>query len=224
MSGPVALPGGRSRMSRAQLEASRVLWRAREVKAHRLWRSRVQRLAADDPRRAAAYRAYVTARDTRKRRAAQIARLPIDGVSQACVDLVRGFEGFRSKPYRDAVGVWTIGYGHTSGVGPKSRPLAEHEAAALLEQDLDERYFPAVKRLPTFPAMAQHHVDALTSFVYNLGPGSIGTDTGIGRALRAERWSSAADEMLEWDRAGGRRLEGLTRRRNMERALFRGDS
>jgi lysozyme len=220
MSRSIALPGARTPISRTQLEASRALWRAREVKAHRLWRSRVQRLAADDPRRTQAYQAYVAARDMRKRRAAQIARLPIDGVSHACVELVKGFEGFRSKPYTDAVGVWTIGYGHTAGVGPRSRPLTEHEAAALLERDLDQHYFPAVRKLPTFRAMAQHHVDALTSFVYNLGPGSIGADTGIGRALRAKQWSAAADEMLKWDKAGGHRLEGLTRRRQMERALF----
>lgn len=220
--GPIALPGAPKRMSRVQLEASRVLWRGREVKAHRLWRSRVQRLRAEDPRRVEAYRSYVEARDKRKRREAQIARLGVVGVSKACVELVKSFEGFRSEPYTDVVGVWTIGYGHIAGVGPRSRPLTEREAAALLERDLDESYFPAVKKLPTFASMAQHQVDALTSFVYNLGPGAIAVDTGIGRALRGKQWATAAEEMLKWDKAGGRRLEGLTRRRRMERALFRG--
>ncbi|MGI9100417.1 MAG: lysozyme [Solirubrobacteraceae bacterium] len=220
--GPLALPGAPKRMSRAQLEASRALWRGRELTAHRLWRSRVGRLPIQDPRRGGAYRSYVEARDMRKRREAQIARLGIVGVSTACVELVKSFEGFRSAPYTDAVGVWTIGYGHTAGVGPRSRPLTEPEAAALLERDLDQSYFPAVKKLPTFAAMAQHQVDALTSFVYNLGPGAIAADTGIGKALRSMQWVTAADEMLKWDKAGGRRLEGLTRRRRMERTLFRG--
>jgi hypothetical protein len=69
-------------------------------------------------------------------------------------------------------------------------------------------------------ALNQHQFDALVSFVYNLGPGAIAPGTGIGRALRARAWRRAADEMLRWNRAGGRVLAGLTRRREAERALF----
>jgi lysozyme len=217
----VTHPATPKRPSRAQLEASRTLWRGREVKAYRLWHSRVHRLPVTDPRRIEAHRSYVEARDMRKRRDTQIARLGITGVSTACVDLVKRFEGFRSEPYTDAVGVWTIGYGHTARVGPQSKHMTEHEAAALLERELDERYFPHVRQLPTFAAMAQHQVDALTSFVFNLGPGAIAAGTGIGKALRERHWGTAGDEMLKWDQAGGRRLEGLARRRRLERALFR---
>jgi len=139
-------------------------------------------------------------------------------VSPAGVRLVKSFEGFIGHPYRDAVGVWTIGYGHTEGVGPSSRPLSEAQASRLLKQDLDKHYAPPVNalRLP----LSQHQFDALVSFVYNVGPGGVASDTGVGRALRARDWRAAADHLLDWDKAGGRVLEGLRRRRVSERALF----
>lgn len=138
---------------------------------------------------------------------------------------IAGFEGGQSadglfRPYQDVVGVWTIGYGHTQGVGPRSKALTKKQAINLLREDLARSYGPAIKnlKLPLYP----HEVAALVSFVYNLGPGAIASNTGIGDALRKHRWKLIADEMLKWDKAGSppRRLEGLTRRRQAERKLF----
>jgi lysozyme len=142
--------------------------------------------------------------------------------SRGGIALIKEFEGFPfgGRPYQDSVGVWTIGYGHTEGVGPRSRRLTEREAAKLLEQDLDRTYARDVAALPMAGDLNQHQFDALVSFVYNVGPGAIAPDTGIGRALRAKDWERAADELLRWDKAGGRVLAGLTRRRTAERALF----
>jgi GH24 family phage-related lysozyme (muramidase) len=142
--------------------------------------------------------------------------------SAAGIALIKEFEGFPfgGRPYQDPVGVWTIGYGHTRGVGPNSPRITERQASALLQADLDRVYEPHVERLPIATALNQHQFDALVSFVYNLGPGAIASDTGIGRALRARDWRRAADEMLRWNRAGGRVLAGLTRRRQAERRLF----
>jgi lysozyme len=140
----------------------------------------------------------------------------------AGIALIKEFEGFPfgGRPYRDPVGVWTIGYGHTEGVGPHSPRLTERQASELLERDLKKRYEPHVERLPVATLLNQNQFDALVSFVYNLGPGAIAPDTGIGRALRAKQWHRAADEMLRWDKAGGQVLAGLTRRRQAERKLF----
>lgn len=139
-------------------------------------------------------------------------------VSNVGVTLIKGFEGFSSKPYQDSVGVWTIGYGHTEGVGPNSPHLTESQAAALLKRDLDTKYAPFVSalRLP----LTQNQFDALVSFVYNVGPGGIAQNTGVGRALREHNWLGAANKLLEWDKAGGQTLLGLKRRREAERALF----
>jgi GH24 family phage-related lysozyme (muramidase) len=143
-------------------------------------------------------------------------------VSRDGIALIKEFEGFPfgGRPYQDSVGVWTIGYGHTEGVGPHSRRISERDAAKLLEHDLDATYARAVAALPMAGDLNQHQFDALVCFVYNVGTGAIGPDTGIGRALRAQDWSRAADELLRWDKAGGRALAGLTRRRHAERELF----
>jgi lysozyme len=142
--------------------------------------------------------------------------------SGAGIALIKEFEGFPfgGRPYRDAVGVWTTGYGHTAGVGPNSPRLTEREASRLLQADLDHTYERAVEALPIADDLNQNQFDALVSFVYNLGAGAISPETGIGRALRARQWRRAADEMLRWDKAGGHVLAGLSRRRRAERALF----
>ena len=132
--------------------------------------------------------------------------------------LIAEFEGFRSCPYRDPVGVWTVGYGSTHGVGPGSRCLTRAQALARMRREVDQEYGAAVNALPV--RLTQNRFDSLSSFTYNLGPGAIGSGTGIGRALRRKQWRRAADEMLEWNQAGGHVLAGLVRRRKAERKLF----
>jgi lysozyme len=140
--------------------------------------------------------------------------------SPAGVALIKEFEGFPygGRPYKDMVGVWTIGYGHTAGVSASSRPLTEGQASELLRQDLDKKYAPSVGAIGV--SLRQCQFDALVSFVYNCGPGAVSDQTKIGRALRAKQWPGAADHLLEWNKAGGRPVEGLTRRRQAERSLF----
>jgi lysozyme len=141
-------------------------------------------------------------------------------VSHAGVELIKQFEGFpnHGNPYQDPVGVWTIGYGHIEGVGPHTPQITEPQAAALLQRDLDSKYAPSVSRLGL--PLNQNQFDALVSFVYNVGPGAISAKTRVGKALRRHDWHAAADHLLEWDKAGGHPLPGLTRRRHAERDLF----
>lgn len=134
------------------------------------------------------------------------------------INLITSFEGFVGHPYRDAVGVWTIGYGHTEGVGPGSKSISQAEAYALLRRDLANKYEPYVNALKL--PLNQNQYDALVSFVYNLGPGYFGPGHTIGDALRRRNWNAAANAILLYDKAGGRALPGLTRRRRTERALF----
>jgi lysozyme len=111
--------------------------------------------------------------------------------------------------------VWTVGYGETEGVGPNST-----QTRAQAEQDLFQRlqreYEPAINALGV--DFNQNQYDALCSFVWNLGPGSMSWD--VGRNCRAKNFKAAADCMLEYTRAGGVVLPGLVRRRQAERALF----
>lgn len=141
-------------------------------------------------------------------------------VSDAGVALIKEFEGFphSGRPYRDMVGIWTIGYGHTQGVSARSTRLTMRQASDLLHRDLDGHYAPAVNalRLP----LNQHQFDALVSFVFNCGAGAISAQRTIGRALRARDWAAAGDALLAWNKAGGVPVAGLTRRRKAERAMF----
>lgn len=136
------------------------------------------------------------------------------------VAFIGAFEGFRSAPYRDAVGVWTIGYGHTAGVSEKSRPLTRQQAADLLSRELDEVYEPAVRALPSFLSLKQSEFDALVSLAYNLGTGILGKTHTIGAALAKGDRAAAGEAFLLYDQAGGKRLAGLTRRRRAERLMF----
>lgn len=149
------------------------------------------------------------------------------------IALIASFEGFAATPYDDPAGYATVGFGHliayrsvtdedrraswVDGQAAAGR-LTRPEARRLLLEDLARDYEPHVAALGL--ALSQCQFDALVSFVYNLGPGAIGSETGIGGALRGQEWLTAADEMLRWDKAGGETLPGLTRRRRAERILF----
>lgn len=203
-------------MTRTQLEKSLALWSERETRFRRNWRSKKKA----DPRRFYWFKMLKHAVAMVDKREDDLRALGVTGISPAGVELVKRFEGFRSKAYQDPVGVWTIGYGETRGISRFTRPWTEQKAAAALRRRLDRDYFPTVKALPTFRSLNQHQVDALTSFIYNVGPGGLGTGTVIGRALRTAHFTDAANGLLLWNKAGGRALAGLTARRQAERALF----
>lgn len=139
------------------------------------------------------------------------------------VQLIKDFEGFVPKWYRDPVGVWTIGYGHTDSAGSpkyatsKTMVLSEAEGTAILQRDLGQ-YEDAVARLVKVPLNENQH-GALVSFTYNLGEGNLGQSTLL-RKLNAGDYAGAAAEFPRWNKAGGKELAGLTRRRAAEQALF----
>lgn len=132
--------------------------------------------------------------------------------------LIESFEGFVPHAYKDVVGTWTIGYGSTKNVTFNTPNVTRAQAERRMMREIDASYGAAVNTL-CLP-LNQNQFDALVSFVYNVGPGGVGPSTGVGRALRKQQWREAADAMLDWDKAGGRTLAGLTRRRYAERALF----
>jgi lysozyme len=130
-------------------------------------------------------------------------------------------EGLRLTAYRDAAGVWTIGYGHTAAAGPPApsagMTITAAEADAILGRDL-ARFEAAVTRLVTVP-LSQPRFDALVSFAFNVGEGALARSTLL-KKLNAGDVRGAAAEFGRWNKAGGRVLAGLTRRRAEERAMF----
>jgi len=139
-------------------------------------------------------------------------------ISEAGLALIRDSEGFRAEAYRDAVGVWTIGYGHTAAVRPGDRVTAE-QGLALLRADVAGAEA-AVARAARVP-LAQGQFDALVSFAFNLGAAALAGSTLL-RRLNAGDAAGAAAEFPKWCHAGTAVLPGLVTRRARERALFEG--
>lgn len=138
-------------------------------------------------------------------------------ISSEGISLIAGFEGCLLHPYQDVVGVWTIGYGHTRGVSATTPPLKDKGAAlGLLRHDLVV-YEDMVKHSVRVP-LSQRQFDALVSFTYNVGSGWTGMNTG--HLLNSGHLARFANHLLDWDKAGGRAIPGLTLRRKAERRLF----
>jgi lysozyme len=138
--------------------------------------------------------------------------------SDAGVALIRDCEGCRLAAYRDAVGVWTIGYGDTQEVTPGltiTREEAERRLSARLAEV--EAAVAALVRV----ALTQGQFDALVSFAYNLGAGALARSTLLAR-LNDGDTAGAAAEFGRWVHAGAEVLPGLVTRRARERALFEG--
>ena len=133
------------------------------------------------------------------------------------IDLIKHFEGFRSTVYRCAAGVPTLGFGSTHGITMDSPPNTEEDGLELLMLDI-AKFERAVERLITAP-LNQNQFDALVSFSFNLGSGSLQNSTLRRRVNRSE-YERAAEEFPRWVFAGGRKLKGLVRRRYAERELF----
>lgn len=140
-------------------------------------------------------------------------------ISDAGLALIKRSEGFRADAYRDAAGIWTIGYGHTGNVRAGDR-VTPAEGEALLRADLavaeDE-----VARAVRVP-LRQGQFDALASFVFNLGGPALEGSTLL-RKLNAGDYAGAAAEFPRWCHAGQGVLPGLVTRRAAERALFDGE-
>ena len=140
------------------------------------------------------------------------------------VALIKQFEGFRSKPYLCPAGVPTIGYGSTyypdgKKVTLRDNPVTEADATAMLRSTL-VRYENGVDRYVQVP-ITQGQFDALVSFAYNLGLAALKGSTLL-RLVNERNFVGAAAQFSRWNKAGGKVLPGLTRRREAERKLFVG--
>lgn len=132
-------------------------------------------------------------------------------------------EGVVTKAYRDVVGVWTIGVGHTEAAGPP-KPVAgmtitRSEALAILARDLP-KYEAAVNAV--LPNVPQHVFDGAVSFCFNCGPGAV-KSASWPKLYKAGKTASAESSLKSWNKAGGRVVAGLVNRRKAEADLiFRG--
>ena len=130
--------------------------------------------------------------------------------------LIKKFEGCELKAYQCSAGVWTIGYGHTKDV-VEGMEITQEQAEQMLVDELHE-YESYVNEYVTV-ALSQNQFDALVSWVYNLGPANLKASTML-KVLNSGQYEDVPAQIKRWNKAGGKVLEGLIRRREAESALF----
>ena len=135
---------------------------------------------------------------------------------KAGLSLIKQFEGCRLESYKCPADVWTIGYGHTSGV-KAGQVITQAQADAFLVSDV-EKFEKKVNKYYEKYGWNQNEFDALVSFAFNIG--SIDQLTANGTRSRAV----IAEKMVQYNKASGKVLAGLTKRRQAERKLFLNES
>lgn len=134
-------------------------------------------------------------------------------IGQAGIDLIKQHEGCRLTAYKCPAGVWTIGYGHTGSDVKDGLTITPVKAEQLLKTDL-AKFEKHVQNFDSKYHWNQNEFDALVSFAFNVG--SINQLTANKTRTKAQ----IAQAMLLYNKAAGKVLPGLTKRRQAERQLF----
>ena len=140
-------------------------------------------------------------------------------ISQEGISLIKKFEGCEYNSYKCAADVLTIGYGHTKDV-KEGDLVTQQEAENLLTKDLEE-FEESVIEAVDMP-MSQHQFDALVSWTFNLGPNNLKSSSML-KVLNSGNYEDVPEQIKRWNKAGGKVLDGLIRRREAEALLFSGE-
>lgn len=143
-------------------------------------------------------------------------------ISQNGIAVLKHFEGCELKAYPDpATGgaPWTIGYGHTGPEVKRGLVWTQEQADKALVADL-HKFETAVSAIVRVP-LTQGQFDALVCFTYNLGIGNLQKSTLLAM-VNARNYDGAAEQFKRWNKANGKPMRGLTRRRAAEQCLFLG--
>ena len=140
-------------------------------------------------------------------------------ISNKGIELIKHFEGCETEAYLCPAGVPTIGYGHIKGV-QLGDVITYQEAHEMLLEELSE-YENYINDMVTVE-LSQNQFDAMVSWVYNLGGGNLKSSTLL-KTLNIGNYRGVPEQIMRWNKAGGKVLEGLTRRRQAEADLFSGN-
>ena len=142
-------------------------------------------------------------------------------ISQKGIDLIKEFEGCRLEAYKCVAGKWTIGYGHTANVKQGDR-ITEQEAENLLRDDLAS-FEKLVNNKSYVPqSINQNQFDALVSFAFNLGGRNLKELCTANYPPNQKTTNHIAQEITLYNKAGGKKVQGLVNRREKEKKLFLG--
>lgn len=135
---------------------------------------------------------------------------------RAGLALIKQYEGCKLKAYKCPAGIWTIGYGRTKKVkAGDTCSQAQADAWLIEEYDVFERQVLALVKVP----LTANQLGALVSFTYNLGAQSL-KESKLRRLLNEGDYDGAAGQFARWNKAAGKVLKGLVKRRAAEAALF----
>lgn len=143
-------------------------------------------------------------------------------ISENGIQFICQYEGFKSSPYQDSGGVWTIGYGticYSSGISVTGddSPISEAQGIEYLDYEVNKKCS-EINDLLTVD-LNQNQYDAICSFTYNLGIGALKSSTLL-KLINQSDFDDAANQFPLWDHDDGKVLQGLLNRRNAEKALF----
>ena len=141
------------------------------------------------------------------------------------IALIKRYEGFRGRAYKDITGIWTIGYGHTSRAGPprvtQGMKISRQQAEDILRRDV-ARFAGEIRPLIKVE-LNDDQFSALVSFAYNVGPAAFARSSVL-KMVNAGRFDAVPSRLALWVKAGGKTLNGLVQRRFAEAKLFAGRS
>jgi len=148
-------------------------------------------------------------------------------ISKEGLALIKKFEGCPQEnglavSYKCAAGVWTIGYGSTKYEGKPVEGgmcITMQESEELLIHEMAE-YEGYVNDLVEVQ-LHQHQFDALVAWVFNLGPSNMKASTML-KVINSSAHEDVPSQIKRWNKANGKVLEGLTRRRLAESLLYEG--
>jgi lysozyme len=145
-------------------------------------------------------------------------------ISDNGIKLIKRFEGVRNRPYRDCIGLWTVGVGHLIGDGKQlpdnyNKIFTESEVNELLRKDLARFERGVALLFPVSYRFTQGLYDALVSFSFNVGLGCLQRSTVRSALLRGDK-AMAGQSLLKYCRAGGKVIKGLQLRRQAEYNLM----
>lgn len=133
-------------------------------------------------------------------------------------NLIKNCEACRLTSYLDAVGIPTIGYGHTGSEVHPGQTISQHQADVIFDADL-ERFEEGVTELLTGANVTDNQFSACVSLAFNIGITRFASST-LRKRLLAGDVAGAGAEFPRWNKAGGQVLPGLVKRRELERELF----
>lgn len=145
-------------------------------------------------------------------------------ITKKGIDLMKEFEGLRLEAYQDIVGVWTIGYGNTyyeDGTKVKKGDKITKERALDLYTNIMNRFSDQVRNAIVNPdRISDTQFSAMVSLAYNIGIGAFKGSTLLKKVNANPCDPTIPNEFLRWNKAGGKVVNGLTRRRQAEADLY----